>query len=319
VPPDVATPASANPDQTLNPALGTLLVIAAAVLFAIKGIFIKLAYQHGVTPSVLLTLRMLISLPFYIVIMIRHRARLPLLKPNVYLQIMALGLCAYYLASLLDLLGLQYVSASLERMIIYLYPTFVVILGALFLGKKVSRKELACLACAYAGISILFTKDLSLSATQEPLQIAGIEVDAIAWGSLLTVGSALSFSIYVAFSETLIRQIGAAVFTSISMFTASSAILLQYLATHTLAELAQPLPVYGYAFLLAMLSTVLAVYLMAEGIRHVGSSRAGTLGTMGPVVTLIIAAAVLDEPIGISHIVGIIVVCSSIYALTRIR
>jgi drug/metabolite transporter (DMT)-like permease len=303
----------------LKPALGALLVITAAVLFAIKGIFIKLAYPYGVTPTVLLMLRMLMSLPFYVGVLARERARLDRVRPRACVQIMVLGLCAYYMASLLDLMGLQYISAALERMIIYLYPTFVVILGALFLGRRVSWKELACLAGAYAGISIVFAKDLSLSAVQAPVHIAGFEIDAIAWGSFLTLASALSFSIYVTFSETPIRRIGSGLFTSIAMFTASVAVILQYLATHTLADLKQPLPVYGYAFLLATVSTVFPVYLMAEGIRHVGSSRAGALGTSGPVVTLIIAALVLGEPISISHFVGIGVIIASIYALTRIR
>lgn len=293
--------------------------MAAAVLFAIKGIFIKLAYQHGVSPTVLMTLRMLISLPFYVVIMIRQRARLATIRPRDHLSIVVLGLCAYYIASLLDLSGLQYISANLERMIIYLYPTFVVILGAVFLGKRVSYKEIACLIGAYAGISIVFAKDLSLSLAQAPVNIGSIQFDAIAWGSLLTLGSALSFSIYVAFSESLIRDIGAALFTSISMFTASVAIILQFSLTHPVTELVQPLPVYCYAFVLALLSTVLAAYLMAEGIRHVGSARAGTLGTTGPVVTLIIAALVLGEPVSSSHIIGIIVISASIYTLTRIR
>lgn len=314
-----STIASQASPTSHKPTLGALLVIAAAVLFAIKGIFIKLAYPYGVTPTVLLMLRMLISMPFYLGILVRQRGGLDGIKPKAYLQIMTLGLSAYYIASLLDLMGLQYVSAALERMIIYLYPTFVVILGALFLGRRVSAREIACLIGAYAGIGIIFAKDLSFSSLQAPVHIAGVELDAIAWGSLLTLASALAFSIYVAFSETLIRQIGSGLFTSIAMFTASAAVILQFLTTHALTDLIQPLPVYGYAFLLATFSTVLPVYLMAEGIRHVGSSRAGTLGTTGPIVTLVAAALLLGEPISISHIVGIAVISLSIYALTRIR
>lgn len=312
-------PSAAPLHHDLKPTLGALLVIAAAVLFAVKGIFIKLAYPHGVTPTVLLMLRMLISLPFYIGILVRQRAGLNAIRPAMCLQIMMLGLCAYYIASLLDLMGLQYVSAALERMIIYLYPTFVVILGAVFLGRRVSWKELACLTGAYAGISIVFVQDLSFSSVQAPVPVAGFEVDAIAWGSFLTLASALSFSIYVTFSESPIRRIGSGLFTSISMCTASVAIIVQFMATHRLADLVQPLPVYGYAFLLAIFSTVLPVYLMAEGIRHIGSSRAGTLSTTGPVVTLVIAALALGEPISVSHIVGIVIIIASVYALTRIR
>lgn len=303
----------------LNPTRGALFVIAAAVLFAIKGIFIKLAYRHGVEPTVLLTLRMLISLPFFLVVMARQRHCMSTIGTRDTLSIIGLGLCGYYVASFLDLLGLQYISAGLERMIIYLYPTFVVILGAVFLARRVSYQELTCLAGAYLGISIVFAKDLSLSAVAAPVMIAGTPVDAVAWGSLLTVGSALAFSIFVAFSESLIRKTGSALFTSMSMFTASIAIVIHFLATHSIADLQQPWQVYLYAIVLALLSTVLAALMMAEGIRHVGSSRAGALGTSGPVVTVIIAAVVLGEPVSASHVAGIIVIISSIYALTRLR
>lgn len=300
-------------------AVGSLYVFGAAFLFAIKGIFIKLAYQHGATPTVLLTLRMLISLPLYAVILARHYDSVKQVGGRDLWAIVGLGLCAYYLASYLDLTGLDYISANLERMIIYLYPTFVVMLGALFLGRRVGFAELACLAGAYAGIGIVFARDLALDPGGAVVDVLGVGINSIAWGSALTLASALSFSIYVAFSESLIQRYGATVFTAISMLTASAAVMLHFLLTHSPGELIQPWPVYAYATVLALFSTVLAAYLMAEGIRRVGASRAGTLATSGPVVTMIVAAIVLGETVTPSHVVGIVVIITSIYALTRIR
>lgn len=315
-------PASPPTGQAKKPSavtIGSLYVIGAAFLFAVKGVFIKLAYQLGTTPTVLLALRMLISLPLYVVILSRHYQSVKQISRRDLGAIIALGLCAYYLASYLDLMGLQYVSANLERMIIYLYPTFVVILTAVFLKRRVSLGELGCLAGAYAGIGIIFARDLSLGPAATTVEVLGFTVNSIAWGSVLTLGSALSFSIYVAFSETLIQRHGTVLFTAISMLTASIAVGLHFLLTHTPAQLIQPWQTYVHATIIAFFSTVVAVYLMAEGIRRIGSARAGTLATSGPVVTLIVAAIVLGEEVTASHVIGIAVIIASIYTLTRLR
>jgi len=308
-----------SPNPTSTMAIGSMYVLGAAFLFAIKGIFIKLAYQHGATPIVLLTLRMLISLPLYLLMLSRHYDSVKRLERRDLWAITALGLCAYYLASFLDLIGLQYISASLERMIIYLYPTFVVILGAMFLRRRVSIAELACLAGAYAGISLVFAHDVTFDPSTTMVHALGVDINGIVWGSVLTLGSALSFSIYIAFSESLIKRHGATVFTAISMITASAAVMLHFLLTRVPTELIQPWPVYAYATVIALFSTVAPAYLMAEGIRRVGASRAGTFATSGPVVTMIVAAILLGETVTPSHVVGIVVIIASIYSLTRIR
>ncbi|WP_226664788.1 DMT family transporter [Microbulbifer aggregans] len=296
---------------------GYLLALGAAALFSIKAIFIKLAYRHGVDVETFILLRMLLALPFYLAILASLRLSLQWKPVNgrALLQVIALGLCSYYLASYLDLQGLRYISANFERLIIYLYPTMVLFLGWVFLKRTISARQLICVLCAYAGILLIFWQDQGFStgvAAPDWVSLA-----PTSWGALLTFGSALSFSIYVAFSENVIRALGSRQFTALAMIVASAAICIHFLARGDLSRLMQPWPVYGYALTVAFVCTVIPSLMMSAAIQKIGSATTGAIGTTGPIVTLLGAAWILGEPFGPMHLVGMAIIIGSLLLMKR--
>ncbi|WP_428820956.1 DMT family transporter [Microbulbifer sp. MCCC 1A16149] len=298
---------------------GFLLALGAAALFSIKAIFIKLAYRHGVDVETFILLRMALALPFYVAILMllkRQQAWRPVSRRNLLLTVI-LGLCSYYLASYLDLQGLRYISANFERLIIYLYPTLVLFLGWCFLGKRISIPQLLCILGAYAGILLIYWQDQNFSTGALPP--TWVNLDAISWGALLTFGSALSFSIYVAFSEGVIRQLGSRQFTALAMMVASAAIALHFAVQADWGRLHQPWPVYGYALTVAFVCTVVPSLMMSAAIQQIGSASTGAIGTSGPVITLIAAALVLGEPFSVYHFAGMAIILGSLLAMKKVN
>ncbi|WP_051686851.1 DMT family transporter [Microbulbifer sp. HZ11] len=296
---------------------GFLLALGAAALFSIKAIFIKLAYRYGVDVETFILLRMALALPFYIAILLLLHQRgqwQPVSGRNLLITV-ALGLCSYYLASFLDLQGLRYISANFERLIIYLYPTLVLILGWLFLGKSASPRQLLCLAGAYGGILLIYWQDQDFS-TGVPTP-SWVNLEGVSWGALLTFGSALSFSLYVAFSEKVIQTLGSRQFTALAMMAASAAIAVHFAIQGDWSRLQQPWPVYSYALAVAFLCTVIPSLMMSAAILQIGSATTGAIGTSGPVVTLIAAALVLGEPFTTIHLFGMVVIIGSLLLLKQ--
>ncbi|WP_158681749.1 DMT family transporter [Microbulbifer pacificus] len=296
---------------------GYLLALIAAALFSIKAIFIKLAYQYQVDVDTFILLRMLMALPFYLLIVAQLKRGYewrPVSTRNGLLAA-TLGICAYYVASFLDLQGLRYISANFERLIIYLYPTLVLCLGWVFLGRRISLRQLICILCAYAGILLIFWQDQHFdTGVAAPDWIA---LRPASWGALLTFGSALAFSIYVAFSENLIKALGSRQFTALAMIAASAAICLHFLLKGDWERLLQPWPVYGYALTVAFVCTVIPSLMMSAAIQSVGAATTGAIGTTGPIVTLLTAAWVLGEPFGIMHLVGMGIIIGSLLLLKK--
>jgi drug/metabolite transporter (DMT)-like permease len=298
---------------------GMILVALAALMFSIKAIFIKLALQYQVAPVVLMCLRMMISMPFYLVVLARL-PRNPELEygPVRMIQVILLGLSSYYAAAYLDIAGLQYISANLERLIIYLYPTMVIILGVIFLGKSLNKTMVLCMLAAYVGIAIVFSKDMSLSKdVLSNITVGQFQFSSLTFGALLTLASAFCFACYVAFSEPVIKKLGSVRFTCHAMIVASAAIVLHFLVTQELSDLTVEPAVYIYAACIALFSTIIPSFLMSEGIQHIGSAKAGIIGTLGPVATLITAYFVLGDPLTVQHIVGMTVVVLSVFALSK--
>ncbi|WP_295803427.1 DMT family transporter [uncultured Microbulbifer sp.] len=306
-----------NPSSTAIANNGFLLALAAAALFSIKAIFIKLAYRYQVDVDTFILLRMLLALPFYAAILLQLRARhnwQPVSRKNGLLCI-ALGICAYYGASFLDLQGLRYISANFERLIIYLYPTLVLFLGWVFLDQRISPRQLLCVLGAYGGILLIFWQDQAFSTgVAAPEWVA---LTPTSWGAVLTFASALCFSVYVAFSENVIRALGSRQFTALAMIAASAAICLHFLLKGDWSQLLQPLPVYGYALAVAFLCTVIPSLMMSAAIQKIGSASTGAIGTTGPVVTLIVAALVLGEPFSVYHLLGMAVIIGSLLLLKK--
>lgn len=300
------------------PGNGYFLALTAAGLFSIKAIFIKLAYRHGVDAETFILLRMLLALPFYLAILalLKRRGDWRPVSPHLLAATAALGFCSYYLASLLDLQGLRYINANFERLILYLYPTMVIFLGWLFLHKPLAPKQLLCIAGAYCGILLIYWQDSAFGT--EAAAPTWVPLAPITWGALLTAGAALSFAIYVTFSEGAIRRLGSHQFTALAMMAASAAIAVHFALQGDPSRLEQPLPVYGHALAVAFVCTVVPSLLMSAAIERIGPAATGAMGTGGPVVTLIAAAWVLGEPFTVFHLIGMVVIIGSLLLLKRV-
>ncbi len=301
---------------------GALLVACAALLYSAKAVFVKLAYRHGIDPVSLMTLRMLFSLPVYLVIAVASIQGLDKrkLQPGDLLAISTLGLLGYYAASFLDLSGLQYITANLERLILYLYPSLVVLISVVVLGKPIRRSELLCLVGAYAGIAVVFGTDLSIYSDARVALTDHFELPAVFWGSLLVLGSAAAFAFYIVGSAQMMMHISPALFTSLAMLAATAGIGVHYLATMEAVHLLhQPLPVYGWALAIARFSTVIPSYMMSAGVARIGAARAPILGSVGPVSTMVMGYLFLAEVITPAHVFGLAIVIACSVTLGRLR
>ena len=287
---------------------GLLLAIGGTALFALKSIFIKLAYAYGVDTTTLLTLRMLLALPFYAGMLIWLLRKPDAVKPvpRELLMLIGLGFMGYYLASWLDMEGLQHISAQLERLTLYTYPIMTTLLGWLFLREKITRQIVMALMLTYSGIVLLYAHEAQWNADKAML------------GVTLVTGAALTFAFYVVFSKRLIGKLGSLLFTSIAMLASTLFIFVHFLATHTLADLGVlPLPVWGYAVLLAVFSTLLPSFMVSEAIHRIGAAKTSIVGTIGPVFTILLAVWLLGEPFGWFHLAGMALVMGGVSLLRK--
>lgn len=289
-------------DPSLIP--GLLLAVGAALGFSIKAIFVKLAYNYDVDAITLLLFRMAFALPFFVVIAIReeHRATEPVGLRNL-LMIALLGLIGYYLSSLLDFTGLQYITAGLERLILFIYPTIVVIISALCFGKRIAREAVIALLLSYTGIAFAMYHDLQLSGEFTVL------------GSLLIFAATVSYSLFLVGSGEMIPRVGARRFTAYAMIVSCLAVFLQFALLRDVSDLRQPLPVYGYGLAMALFSTVIPAFLLASAIQRIGAGTTSIIGALGPVATIAMAALVLNEPLSWMQVVGALFVITGIMAL----
>lgn len=275
--------------------LGVVFALLAAVGFSAKAILVKLAYQGGVDAVTLLALRMAFSVPFFIgvALWIRRQHAEPLnTHDRLLVLVLGLGLVGYYLSSFLDFLGLQYISAGLERLILFLYPTMTVMLSALIYKRIIGKKVIAAMALSYAGIALVFMHD------------AGAQQGGIMPGATLVFASTLSYSIYLVGAGHAIQRIGTARFTAYAMIVASAACLLQFAVTHPLSSLDLPFRVYELSVAMAIFSTVLPVFLLSYAIRRIGAGSASLIGSVGPVSTIYLAYLFLNESISLLQIAG---------------
>lgn len=274
--------------------LGVIFALLAAVGFSAKAILVKLAYLDQVDTITLLALRMVFAIPFFIVaaIWVNRRNVAPLVRRD-WLAVSVLGLLGYFLSSLLDFLGLLYISAGLERLILFLYPTMTVALSALIFKRPVSRKVVAAMALSYAGIVLVFLHDIGTSMGNADISRADI---------LLGAGQA-------------IRRIGATRFTAYASIVASIASILQFIATHPLSALNLTAHVYQLSIAMAIFSTVLPVFLLSYAIHHIGSSSSSLIGSVGPVATIALAYFFLGEAVTVLQIAGTALVLAGVLAI----
>lgn len=289
--------------------VGLFLAVIGTALFAMKSIFIKLAYAKGIDTVTLLTLRMLIAMPIYAVILIwllKHQnfgKPIPNGKPLGV--IVFLGFIGYYLSSFLDMEGLNHITAQLERLTLYTYPIMTTLLGWMFLKEVINRYIIAALILTYSGIMVIYAQESFAGNANTHLGVA------------LVIMSALSYSIYVVTSKPVIQKFGSRMFTSIVMLASTGFVFVHFLLTHDLGDLLIQSDAWLYAFLLAIFSTVLPSYIMAEVISRIGASKMSIVGTLGPLFTILIAVIVLNEPFGWSHLIGLLLVIGGVSLLGK--
>ncbi len=283
---------------------GLAIAIGGAVLFSTKAIVAKLLYRYHIDAVTLIAFRMLFSLPVFAGVAIwKMRTEAPL-SPADRWRLAGLGLVGYYLSSYLDFLGLQTITVGLERLILFLTPTFVLIITALFLKRRISRPEWAALALSYCGIVLVFAHDLRGGA------------GSIATGSLLVLGAAVSYAIYLLGTGEMVRRIGSLRLVAYAMCVSSAACLLQFFILRPVGMLVQPLPVYGLSLVNGVFCTIFPVFMTMVAVQRIGAASASQAGMIGPVSTLFLGWALLGEPITAVQLGGTGLVLAGIYMLS---
>lgn len=275
-------------------AAGLLLAVGGVICFSIRPIFIKLAYAHVVDPVTLLALRMIFSLPFFLgaAIWIRSGADHRPLAGRDLAAVCALGLLSYYGASFLDFLALQYISAGLGRLLLFIYPTIVVVLSALVFGRHVGGREIAALALTYGGLALVFAHTVDAGPGNFWL------------GAVLAFASAVCYAVYLVAGAEIVVRVGSVRYTAYAMTAASVACILQFLLLRPLGALDLPAPVYLYAIGMAVVSTAIPVFMTSEALRRVGANTVAIVGALGPVTTVAFGYLGLDEVMTPLQIVG---------------
>jgi drug/metabolite transporter (DMT)-like permease len=287
--------------------LGVALAVLAAFGFSFKAIFVKLAYAAAPVDAVtLLSLRMVFSLPFFLWIGLTASSAAPLTRRD-WVSLVVLGVLGYYASSMLDFLGLQYISAGLERLILFTYPTLTVLIGVLFMGQHLDRRQVGALVLSYAGIGLAFAHDLEISG----------DVATLLLGAAFVFGSSLTYAMYSAGAEPAIRRLGSARFAGLAMLISTAATQLHFFATQPLSALVQPLPIYLYGGAMALFSTVLPILWQSAAIRRIGSARSVLIGTLGPVLTIFFSWWLLSEPISAHQLAGAALVLGGVLLVGR--
>ncbi len=287
-----------------------LLALVGAIGFSFKAILIKIAYGvHPVDPITLLALRMLYSAPFFLALAWWSQRGTTAPTARQWLAVVGLGFIGYYLSSYLDFLGLQYISAALERLVLFLYPTIVVMLSAAFLGKPISRRIATALLITYAGIVLVFWHDL---------RVAPDAREAVL-GSALVFAASFTYAVYLVSAGPLIQRLGSGRFTAFAMLSSTVFVLAQFFAVRPPEALAQPPVIHAIALAMAVFTTVLPTLMIAEAIRHMGANGVALLGAVGPIATLVFGAILLAEPVGVLQLAGAALVVLGVLLVTLRR
>ncbi len=287
---------------------GILIAIAGIVLFSAKAVMVKMAYRYDISSEHLLLFRMGFSLPFYILIAIfSKRSTTYTMRTKDYLWLVFFGVIGYYMASYFDFLGLQYIKAGLERIILFIYPTLVVLISRIFLKKKITQQQSLAIVITYIGVIITFWGELQLDASDMVL------------GAFLIFLSAVTYASYLVGSGWLIPKLGVVTFTSYAMIIASLCIVIQYLLLDrgTLTE--YPTEVYVLGGLMAVLSTIIPSFLVSAAIAKLGASNFSIIASLGPVSTIILAFFLLGERLSAIQIMGAMIVLIGVYISTRAK
>jgi len=270
------------------------LAVLGAVGFSIKAVFVKAAYRYGVDAETLLALRMLYSLPLFLVLglVVERSAAVPISAADLR-ALALLGALGYYASSYLDFLGLRHISAALERVILFIYPTIVVLFSAWRERRLPPRPTWVALVLCYAGVALVVTHDL---------RAGGGEV----WvGGALVFASAVSYAAYLLRAGPLLGRLGSARVAAWATVATCVLALVQFAALRPLAALtALPWPVHALTMAMAVFSTLLPILLVSEAIRRLGAGPTAMIGSLGPVITLLLAWLLLGEALGPLQLMG---------------
>ncbi len=300
----LASPAGASAGARQRTGLAVAAI--GAVLFSGKAIVAKLMYRYNVDAVMVITLRMLFAVPLFMAIGWWQSMRLPPLSWADRGRVLMLGFIGYYLSSFLDFLGLQYITAGLERLILFLTPSFVVLATAFGFKRHISRQQWISLLLAYAGIVLVLAHDLDVSGSQVWL------------GAALVLGSALSYAVYLIASGELVARIGSLRLVAYAMCVSTACCVVQYLVLgRPWGELLQPAPVMWLSVINAVFCTVLPVSLTMMAVARIGAPMASQAGMIGPVSTLFLGFWLLGEPITVVQLAGSALVMGGIYLLSR--
>ncbi len=287
------------------PLAGLLMAAAGSIAFSGKAIIVKLAYRHGVDAVTLIMYRMLFALPLFLAMAWwASRGKAPLERRD-WLGIIGLGFCGYYLASFLDFAGLQYISASLERLILYLNPTLVLLLGLLLFGKTISRRQAGAMALSYAGVLLVFGHEVSFDGANVLL------------GAALVFASAVSYAIYLVYSGEMVQRLGSLRLVGLATSVACVFCILQFLILKPMSAAAVAPPVIWLSILNATLCTAVPVLLVMMAIERIGAGLAAQTGMIGPMSTIAMGVIFLDEKLNTWIIAGTVLVLMGVYWVSR--
>jgi drug/metabolite transporter (DMT)-like permease len=281
-----------------------LLATAGVVLFSVKAIFVKKAYGYHIDAVSLLLIRMIFALPIYVLIAIItsvRKGQKGFIAWKYFPGIIFFGLAGYYIASYLDFLGLQYISASLERLILFIYPTMVVIISAIIYKTKVSMQQTIGILITYFGVFLIYFQRSAMDSHS-----------SVFLGTILIIGCSLTYAIYLVGSGKLIPIIGSAKYTSYAMIFACLGVIVHSYFKGNVTIFNHPPQVYRLGIGLSIISTVLPSFLISEAIRRIGATKVAIIGSIGPISTIILANIFLDERINAFQWLGAIVVISGV-------
>ncbi|MDR7298615.1 drug/metabolite transporter (DMT)-like permease [Pelomonas aquatica] len=294
-------PAS-TPPRSLWP--GLLLAVLGAIGFSGKAIIVKLAYRHGVDAVTLLMWRMLLALPFFLLMAWWAGRGKPALTRRDWRDVAVLGFTGYYLASYLDFAGLAYITASLERLILYLNPTLVLLISVLFFKHRLQARQVLAMAISYAGVVAVFAHELSF------------EGRSTALGAALVFGSAVSYAVYLALSGKVVQRLGSMRLAGLASTVACGLCIAQFALLKPLAAAAVPEPVLWLSLLNATACTVAPVLMVMLAIARIGAPLSSQIGMVGPMSTLIMGVLILGEPMNGWIVVGTVLVLGGVFLVS---
>jgi drug/metabolite transporter (DMT)-like permease len=290
--------------------IGLVICVFGAICFSTKAIFVKLAYRDTTVDAVtLLTLRMVFSLPFFLVsaFLVSRKSDNVKFTGKQWFYIAVVGCLGYYISSLLDFLGLQYISAGIERLVLFVYPTLVLLISAIIFKQKIKSIQWIAVAVTYAGLLVAFLGEASFIGDAKNFYL----------GAALIFACAVTFALYIVGSGKLIKVVGAQKFNSYAMSFACFAVLIHFAVVSDKSLFNLDPQVYVYSIAMALIGTVVPSFLVTEGIKRVGSENAAIVSSIGPVSTIIQANIFLSEPVFTGQLIGTALILVGVLLISR--